>query len=158
MKRAEQMVDTYLTWEEKTPNALVETELPFEIKIGDITFTGRIDRLEKNPDGKYEIIDFKSGSSVKSKNKAREDPQLNIYAKAAEKIKGELPAKASLFYVEKDKMVEYDVTQESVEEVMKTIEEMTKNILAEKFEPTPSVSTCMFCSYQSICDAKILDE
>ena len=87
----------------KTP--WLKTELSFEVKIGEITFTGRIDRLEKNPDGKFEIVDFKSGSTVKSKNKAKTDPQLNIYAKAIEKIKGELPVKASLFYVEKDKMV-----------------------------------------------------
>ncbi len=158
MSRAEQMIDTYLKWENSTKNTLVETELPFEVKIGEITFTGRIDRLEKNQDGKFEIVDFKSGSSVKSKNKARIDPQLNIYAKAVEKIKGELPVKASLFYVEKDKMVEYDVSAESVKEALGPIIEMTKEILNENFEPTPSTQACMFCSYQSICDAKILDE
>jgi len=30
--------------------------------------------------------------------------------------------------------------------------------LKENFEPTPSIGACMFCSYQSICDAKIIDE
>jgi len=158
MNRAEQMVKTYVTWEKETKNELVGTEIPFDVKIGEITFTGRIDRLEKNPDGKYEIVDFKSGSTVKSKNKAKVDPQLNIYAKAIEKIKGELPAKASLFYVEKDKMVEYEVSPESVAEALEPIAEMTKKILAEKFEPTPSPGACMFCSYQSICDAKIMEE
>lgn len=158
MTRADQMIDAYLKWEDSTKNTLVETELPFEVKIGEITFTGRIDRLEKNPDGKFEIVDFKSGSSVKSKNKAKIDPQLNIYAKAVEKLKGELPAKASLFYVEKDKMVEYSITEESLQEALAPVEEMTKDILKENFEPTPSTQACMFCSYQSICDAKILDE
>lgn len=158
MARAEQMIDAYLKWEDSTENTLVETEMPFEVKIGEITFTGRIDRLEKNPDNKFEIIDFKSGSSVKSKNKAKIDPQLNVYAKAVEKLKGELPVKASLFYVEKDKMVEYHVTAESLEEALAPIEETTKEILKENFVPTPSIQACMFCSYQSICDAKILDE
>lgn len=158
MQRAKQMIGTYVEWEKKTKNELVETEIPFDVKIGEITFTGRIDRLEKNPQGKYEIVDFKSGKSVKSKNKAKIDPQLNIYAKAVEKIKGELPVKASLFYVEKDKMVEYVVTPESVKEAIEPIAEMTRDILAEKFEPTPSPGACMFCSYQSICDAKLLDE
>ncbi|MEX2192496.1 MAG: ATP-dependent DNA helicase [Nitrosarchaeum sp.] len=158
MNRAEQMIDAYLKWENSTKNTLVETEMPFEVKIGEITFTGRIDRLEKNQDDKFEIVDFKSGSSVKSKNKAKVDPQLNIYAKAVEKLKGELPVKASLFYVEKDKMVEYLITPESVKDALKPIVEMTKEILKENFEPTPSTQACMFCSYQSICDAKILDE
>ena len=158
MGRAEQMVDTYVKWEKETPNKLVETEIPFEVKIGEITFTGRIDRLEKNKDGKYEVIDFKSGSSVKSRPKAREDPQLNIYAKAVEKLKGELPAKASLFYVEKDKMVEYEVSKESVELALEQITQLTQEILKENFEATPSFQACKFCSYQTICDAKIVDE
>lgn len=156
--RAEQMIETYVSWEEQTKNTLVGTEIPFEIKIGEITFTGRIDRLEKNPDGKYEVVDFKSGSSVKSKNKAKVDPQLNIYAKAVEKMKGELPAKASLFYVEKNKMVEYPITRELVDEAIEGIIEMTKEILKENFKATPSFQACKFCSYQSICDAKIIDE
>lgn len=156
--RAEQMIDAYLKWENETKNILVDTEVPFEVKIGEITFTGRIDRLEQNRDGKYEVVDFKSGSGAKSKNKAKVDPQLNIYAKAVEKIKGELPAKASLFYVEKDKMVEYPVTKESVDEALEPIIKMTKEILKENFKATPSTQACMFCSYQSICDAKIIDE
>lgn len=158
MQRAYNMIDTYVKWETQSNNELVGTEIPFEIQIGQITFTGRIDRLEKNKDGKFEIVDFKSGKSVKSKNKAKIDPQLNIYAKAIEKLKGELPVKASLFYVEQDKMVEYHITPESVSEALEPIIQMTNDILAEKFEPTPSYQACMFCSYQSICDAKILDE
>jgi len=92
------------------------------------------------------------------KNKARIDPQLNIYAKAVEKLTGELPVKASLFYVEQNRMVEYDVTPDSVKAAIEPIKEMTKGILAENFEPTPSAGACMFCSYQSICDAKILED
>lgn len=104
-----------------------------------------------------EIVDFKSGSSVISKNKAKVDPQLNIYAKAVKEMKGEFPVKASLFYLEK-KMVEYVVSAESVNEALVPIEEMAKDMLAEKFEPTPSTGACMFCPYQSICDAKIIED
>jgi CRISPR/Cas system-associated exonuclease Cas4 (RecB family) len=104
------------------------------------------------------VVDFKSGSSVKSKNKAKIDPQLNIYAIAVEKLKGELPVKASLFYVEKDKMVDYVVSKESVDEAMESIKQMTVEILKENFDATPSFAACKFCSYQTICDAKIIDE
>ncbi len=158
MERAEKMVKAYLEWENKSKNEIIDTEISFNVKIGDVTFTGRIDRLERNPDGKYEVVDFKTGKSAISKNKARIDPQLNIYAKAVEKLTGELPVKASLFYVEQNRMVEYDVTPDTVKAAIEPIKEMTKGILAENFEPTPSAGACMFCSYQSICDAKILEE
>ena len=157
MERAKIMIDAYLDWEEESENKLIDTEISFKVKIGGVIFTGKIDRLEENPKGKLEIVDFKSGSSVISKNKAKVDPQLNIYAKAVKEMKGEFPVKASLFYLEK-KMVEYEVSAESVNAALAPIEEMTKDILAEKFEPTPSTGACMFCPYQSICDAKILDD
>lgn len=153
--RAEQMVRAYVRWDGESKNRLVGVEIPFEVKIGEITFAGRIDRLEQNPEGGYEVIDFKSGSGVKSGNKAMADPQLNIYAKAVEKIKGELPAKAFLFYLEKDRMVQYPVTRKSVNEALGPITEMTENILKEDFRPTPSYQACKFCAYQSICDAKV---
>ncbi len=156
MGRAERMIDTYLKWEEAAQNTLVDTELSFEVSIANVVFTGRIDRLEKNPEGRFEVVDFKSGSSSKSKKDAVVDPQLNIYAKAVEELKGELPAKATLFYVEKDKTVEYQVTAESVREAMTSIGKTVENILKESFQPTPSFQACMFCPYQSICDAKIV--
>ena len=82
----------------------------------------------------------------------RADPQLNIYAKAAEEIKGELPAKATLFYLEKDRMVEYSIINEWVEEVTKPIIHIAKKILVKNFEPIPSYQTCRFCPYSRICD------
>ena len=155
MKRAEQMVDAYLRWEAGTSNTLIDTEIPFEVEVGGVKFTGRIDRLERNPQGRLEVVDFKSGTSSKSNDKARVDPQLNIYAKAVESIKGELPVKASLFYLERDKMAEYHVTKDSVDEALAAIGQIVQSILEEDFEPTPSYQACKFCSYQSICDASI---
>ncbi len=152
--RADAMIRAYLEWEERSENELVDTEIPFSILIGDVRFNGKIDRLERNPGGRYEVVDFKSGKSVSSRPKAATDPQLNIYAKAVEKLKGELPAKASLFYLESGKVVEYAVTKGSVDAAMESIEEMIAKILSENFEPTPSYGVCNWCDYRSICDAK----
>ncbi len=152
--RAEKMIDTYLEWENGTKNVLVGTEIAFEVEIEGVTFKGRIDRLEKNPDGKLEIIDFKSGKTVKTKKEVKTDPQLNIYAKAIEKLKNETPAKATLFYVEQDTKREYDITQESLKDAMALIKTTINEILDENFEPTPSFQACMFCPYGAICDVK----
>ena len=154
LDRAKTMVKKYIEWEQASKNTLVGTEIAFDVKIGDVTFTGRIDRLEKNPDGKYEVIDFKSGSSKLSKNKAALDPQLNIYALAVRKMYGELPVKASLHYLENNP-VDYFVTEESVDDAIGPILMMTGEILAENFDPAPSHDACMFCPYTAICSAKV---
>ncbi len=154
--RIRQMTGTYLGWDSRSKNELVGTEIPFSLEIGGVRFNGKIDRLEKNPEGGYEVVDFKSGKSLLSRPKARIDPQLNIYAKAVKKMHGVLPVKASLFYLEKDKMVEYDIKRESVEESMNSIKDMVGEILKENFKATPG-HVCSRCPYASICESSIID-
>src|SRR5581483_4240311 len=115
------------------------------------------DRAKENPQGELEIIDFKSGSVKKSKNTIKTDPQMNIYALGVKELYGKLPKRASLFYLE-HRTVTYDITQDQVDEALKPIREMLKSILDGKFDPTPSYQACMFCDYQSICDAKVTEE
>ena len=169
MRRARQMIRAYVTWENASRNTVVGTEIKFSVEIGRTAFAGRIDRLEKNPAGEYEVVDFKSSKRPLSSNKARADPQLNIYAKAVQDMHGRLPAKATLFYVGYDKMIEggptpehlkkalivYGITPESVEEALEPVVEAAQNIRGERFGPTPGVGACMFCHYRSICDFKV---
>jgi len=155
--RAKEMIKTYLEWEAKTLNKVLALEQEFQTEIAGIQFTGRIDRVEENPQGELEIIDFKSGSVKKSKNTIKTDPQMNIYALGVKELYGKLPKRASLFYLE-HRTVTYDITQDQVDEALKPIREMLKSILDGKFDPTPSYQACMFCDYQSICDAKVTEE
>jgi len=155
--RIKTMVNTYLEWERKSPNEVVAKEVDFQIEVDGVQFIGRIDRVEKNPQGEFEVIDFKSGNVRKSRNTIKTDPQMNIYALGVKQLYGKLPKKASLFYLE-HRTVTYDITEEQVDEALKPIKQMIKLILDEKFEPTPSIQACMFCDYQSVCDAKVTEE
>ncbi|MCL5257456.1 MAG: ATP-dependent helicase [Chloroflexi bacterium] len=60
----------------------VETQFTFPFQSH--TMTGRIDRIDRLPEGELEIIDYKTSSSVMSRAEAEEDLQLAIYALAAE--------------------------------------------------------------------------
>lgn len=155
--RIREMVKAYLEWEEKSPNKVVAKEVDFQTEVDGVQFVGRIDRVEKNPQDEYEIIDFKSGSVRKSRNTIKTDPQMNIYALGVKQLYGKLPKKASLFYLE-HRTVSYDIIEEQVEEALKPIRQMIQLILDGRFEPTPSIQACMFCDYQSICDAKVTEE
>ena len=152
-KRTEEMLKNYLRWDRESKNKLLSTEEECKVDIGGVEFRGKIDRIEENQAGEYEVVDYKTGKSKLSKAEARTDPQLNIYAKAVEAKYGRLPAKASLFYLELGKIVEYDITRESVAEATELITEMVNEILQEKFEATPG-SACRQCGYASICEAR----
>ena len=145
----------YAEWEAASPNSLVETEARFATHIDDIRYTGKMDRVERNDRGGYEIADFKTGSTVLPKREVALDPQLNIYAAAARAKYGVLPERVSLVYLEKNNAVrEYTVTPGSLEEGLGAVRAAAGKILDEKFEATPGYH-CRWCPYRGICPAMI---
>ena len=61
----------------------MDLEASFKIRITPtLTLGGRIDRVDELPDGKLEIIDYKTGQAPKTRDPGR-DPQLTVYALAA---------------------------------------------------------------------------
>lgn len=80
------------------------------------------------------------------------------YSLAIEKLYGKLPQSANLLYLRKEKRLSYDSKQDAV---AKSREEMTTLIdgtLNERFGPKPDYNTCRLCDYQSICEAKEVEE
>ena len=77
--------------------------LQFEGPAGPWTLTGRSDRFDRHPDGRLDVIDYKTGRSASAKSiKAGFDPQLPLTAAMAQA--GSFPELASgdpagLFYV-----------------------------------------------------------
>jgi len=151
-KRAEQMIGAYVKWESESKNKILNIEKKFNMVLDGFTFTGKIDRIEKSPGGEYEIVDFKTGKNAPAQKNLPDNLQLNIYAKAVEESKKRLPAKASLFYPELEKTLEYRPTSESVKKVIDEVLDMARRIDAGDFEPTPSAKACRYCSYRGICD------
>lgn len=150
-----QIIQKYAEWEGASANELVETEAWFVTDIDGIRYAGKMDRVEKNPRGGYEIVDFKTGSSILTKKKAVLDPQLNLYAVAAQTLYGILPDRVSLVYLEKNNAIrEYKVTPESLEEGLNVVRAAAQDILAEKFEPAPGYH-CNWCPYRRICPAMV---
>ena len=149
-------LESYHKWTSSTPNEIVELELPFTIYIGGFRVDGKIDRLEKTPEGEYVVIDYKTGG-LNTKVDAKNSPQLNFYALAIKENPnyGKLPIKAVFFYVEKpdgEQLFEYDVEAANVEQIKGIYEGYVTAIQEKKFDATPAMFTCKFCQYSDICD------
>src|SRR6185295_12290402 len=61
--------------EESTP---VWFERSFAFRLGDHLLRGRVDRVDRHPDGSYELIDYKTGKA-RSKSQLKDDVQLSLY-------------------------------------------------------------------------------
>src|SRR5207237_6835437 len=81
---------------------VLHTEEKFEIRIGNTNVVGRIDRIDRAPDGRVVLTDYKTGKP-RSQENADESLQLSIYALAAR----------SKWGYETDRLVLYNLQENS---------------------------------------------
>ena len=63
-------------WAERQP---IEVEVPFETPLGPLTLRGRIDAVYADADGRYEVIDWKTGPPPSAAELAAAAVQLAAY-------------------------------------------------------------------------------
>jgi DNA helicase-2/ATP-dependent DNA helicase PcrA len=121
-------------------------ELPFNLKVGEYTLYGVIDRIDELGSG-VSIIDYKTGES---KDKPDKD-QLLIYQIAAQEVLQLEPKQLSYYYLDDGKVVSFLGTEKETEEKKEKILEQINKIKNSEFEPTPGWQ-CQYCDFKDICD------
>jgi len=130
-------------------NGQIALELPFNLKIGEHTLFGVIDRIDEGPDG-ITIIDYKTGQS-KDKLDVDAREQLLIYQIAAQEVLHLKPKQLSYYYLDDGKLASFlGSDQDIIEQKQKILNEIEK-IKNSEFEPTPGWQ-CQYCDFKDICD------
>jgi len=127
-------------------------ERSFQFRIGPHLLRGRVDRVDKLPDGGYELIDYKTGRP-KSPAQLRDDVQLSLYAVGAREAWQLEAAQQAYYYVLDDAKVPVPRTDEDRDWITETVFEVADGILGQGFEPTPSFAACSVCDYRIACPA-----
>ncbi|GAA2121824.1 ATP-dependent helicase [Actinomadura napierensis] len=78
-EQATAMVDKFLTWHRDNPNEVVALEESFKVDLGRVVIKGRIDRAERDEQGRAVIIDIKTSSTAVPKDDLARHPQLGVY-------------------------------------------------------------------------------
>lgn len=107
LTRAVEMLHKFVTYHNQALHrrAIVGVEVDFDIEIGRARIRGSVDRLEVGADGALYIVDFKTGSHIITKEKARENKQMLAYQLAvteggfADKHESRSSAGAELVYL-----------------------------------------------------------
>jgi len=134
------------------PSQVLQTEESFEIRLGDIAVVGRIDRIDRRPDGKVAIVDYKTGKA-KDQEDADESLQLSLYAIAA-KEKWGYEVGALIFHnLEENVPVTTMRSESDLVATRERVKVAAEGIANNVFEANPGIH-CNFCAYRSLCPVK----
>ena len=78
-RRAASMLKKFYGWHSENKNQLIGVEEKFEFKLGNAIVSGSIDRVELTNEGKYYIVDLKTGATPISYEDAQKNKQLQSY-------------------------------------------------------------------------------
>ncbi|MDP3779046.1 MAG: PD-(D/E)XK nuclease family protein [bacterium] len=146
--------------------SVVDLESRFTISLTDEKtskvhiLAGIIDRIDKQADESYEIIDYKTSKRMPSQQGIDENLQLSLYALGLQNRWPHLKAediKLSLYFLRHSEKLSTHPTQEIIEttkkRILDTIREIETRIQENKpFEPMPG-PLCNWCSYRPMCPA-----
>jgi superfamily I DNA/RNA helicase/RecB family exonuclease len=150
--RAREALRLYWEAERSAEGEPVWLERKFDFKVGEHHVRGRVDRVDRLPDGSYEVIDYKTGER-KSEEDLDADLQLALYRMAAREAWEIEVSHASYYYVLDAEKVAAPVRPDDAERVERTVLQVGEGVLSQDFEPRPSPTVCSWCDYRLICPA-----
>jgi len=120
----------------------------------DVILGGKIDRIDRLPDGRLVVLDYKTGKPPLKKDEeslAKDDIQLAAYAVlVTKKFRGKV-ARCDYLFLDHELRLGYEPTDELLAVKEAEITALCRKILGdETWEPTPN-NLCPWCEYKTIC-------
>jgi len=152
------LVESYFALEDPTRLEPHAREFGFEAELREgFSIRGFVDRVDRAPDGRIRIVDYKTGKAPSPRFADKAMFQMRSYALAWWRIHGEVPTLLQLLYLGNREILRYSPSEEDLLRTQERIESVRADITASAraldFTPTPS-RLCDWCDHQSRCPAK----
>jgi putative RecB family exonuclease len=153
---AETLVRRYFELEDPDTVRAIGMELKLEVKVGDLTLRGIIDRLDLDADGELVVTDYKTGRAPREIHERKRLGGVQFYAFLCERVLGRRPARVQLLYLGDPVAIIATPSDQSIQ----GLERRTKAIwtaierACEKEDFRPKVSgLCDWCAFKPHCPA-----
>lgn len=155
-RSAARLVERWFTLEDPSRLEPAERELYVEASLPELTLRGYVDRLDRAPDGRLRVVDYKTG---RAPSPAFEGPalfQLRFYALTLWRSTGVLASRLQLVYLGDGVLLWTDPTEREVLATERKVRALWQAIdLAGRtgdWRPRPS-RACSWCAHRALCPA-----
>lgn len=150
-KKGEEILKRYWKDEQERRTRVAYCEREFLFELGPHRVRGMIDRVDEHPDGRFEIIDYKTGPHGEAED-ARffQDLQLRIYGLGARDGLAIQPAWLTLYYVATGHRRTVDYAESGEEELEALLWRAADLMAASKTLPADT-SFCPSCVFRRSC-------
>lgn len=131
----------------------IMTERYFEVEEDSFILFGRVDRVDKLPDG-FELIDYKTGKNAMTEAQMQNDLQLTFYYIGLKYGCNLNLKKLTYYFLQQNIVLSVECKEDEMEKGFKRIKEIAQRINEEKnFFPVLN-EYCPACDYNIICPEK----
>jgi DNA helicase-2/ATP-dependent DNA helicase PcrA len=151
---AREALERFWREQQTDPARPIAVEQEFSVVLGRDRVRGRYDRIDRDPDGRISITDYKSSDvrdPATAGRRSRESLQLSIYALAYESQHGQLPAEVALHFLESGIVGRSTPSPKRLAKAAEQVTTVSDGIRAGDFAPNPSPMRCGFCPFREIC-------
>ena len=154
---ARSLLDTYFALEDPRrlePHAR-EMAVSTELEMG-FTIRGLVDRVDRAPDGRIRLVDYKTGRSPGAGFESKALFQMRFYALVWWRMTGDVPARLQLLYLRDGQSIGYDPDAEELlatERKILAIRDAIRRAVDDGFRPSPS-ALCDWCAFHDACPSQ----
>lgn len=150
-RHARQVLEDYYNKNAADFRLPVALEERFSMNMGSYVLSGVIDRIDRQRDGTYEIIDYKTNRKLPDLNRLRKDLQLPIYQMACRETWGISPSKLTFYYlVPSQRYTTKPHDEDGLIRLKDRVDRIAELISTRQFPATPN-PLCSWCSFEDIC-------
>ncbi len=151
---AREALERFWNEQQSDPARPIAVEQEFAVLIGRDRLRGRYDRVDRDPDGRVTITDYKSADvrdPATASRRSRDSLQLSVYALAYESQHGRPPDELALHFLESGIVGRSPPSPKRLAKATSEVRAAADGIRAGEFGATPSPMRCGFCPFREIC-------
>jgi RecB family exonuclease len=127
------------------------TEKTVQHRYEEFVLFGKVDRLDRRPDGALEVVDYKSGRLTVTEEEVRGSLTLAIYQLLVARANPGTPVYTGIFCVRSCQSAAVLRTAEELDAVEREVTEVVRRILRDEEKRALPGRQCRDCAYPRVC-------